>query len=185
MLDNDLIELLATRMELASATAGWNFPVVQKEQPTQQGIPTEPTIFLEKLFDNLYGFAARSNDIVTETDDFGPFPQMRETDKQLIETAFQISAWVIQDPTNTNLPTASDVVNYVSMFLRHRETIRAWAPLNVNLLRVTQIRNPYTEDDRHRNEATPSLDLILTHDRTLTLDVSSADTVVGDFYAIR
>lgn len=180
MLDNALIELFSDRLVSASAAAGWNYPVVQKQQPTQQGIPTEPTIFFEKLFDNAYGYAAYSNSVVV-TDDL---PQMFETDNQLMETVFQVSAWVIQNPDDLSIPTASDVLNYVNMYLRTRQTQRTWIGLGVNILRVTQLRNPYTEDDRHRNEATPSFDIVVTHSRTITVDVDSADHADGELHVV-
>src|ERR1700676_1394800 len=94
MLDNDLINLVATQLEAASAAAGWNYIVLQKDQPTQQGIPTAPTVFFEKLFDNNHGWPMDSNV-------YQPVPNnFLETETQMVNTTFQISALVIQDPTN-------------------------------------------------------------------------------------
>jgi hypothetical protein len=115
MLDNALINLLATSLEAASAAFEWNYIVVQKDEPTQQGIPTDPTIFFEKLFDTSRHFPMETYSVnaldATKLDD---------TEVQLVETVFQVSALVIQDPNNLSLPTASDVVNALRGFLISR-----------------------------------------------------------------
>lgn len=185
MLDNDLLALITTRLNAAVTAAGWMYmpptggtpapyPVLQKQQPTQEGIPYSPTIFFEKLFDQVYGFAdvSHSFDEGTST--------MTETETQLIATTIQISALVIQEPANLSLPTASDAANYVRSFFMARSNLRLLWAQNVNVLRVTQVANPYIEDDRHRNEATPSFDVVVTHQRTFASNIDYATSMIGE-----
>jgi hypothetical protein len=179
MLDNDLINLLATRLEAATAQAGWldstgaTYGVSQKQQPTQQGVTTVPQVFFEKLFDIAFGYPEVTNawDDVAQT--------LTEVETQLTETTFQISAMVIQNPADLTMPTTSDVVNFVRSFLVARQTIRLWQPQGVSILRVSQIRNPYIEDDRHRNEATTNFDIVVTHSRVLNNPVNYATEMDG------
>jgi hypothetical protein len=172
MTDNQLIQFMATQLDAASEASGWNYPVLQKNNPTLEGIPAAPAIFFEKLFDHAYGWPIESFVYNSTPDNFS------DNETQLYETTFQISALVIQDPENLNLPTASDVANYVKLWLTHPVTLQQFRSQNVGLLRVTQIRNPYFEDDRHRFEAHPNFDLVLTHDNTLTLTVPAANRAV-------
>lgn len=174
MNDNALINLLATQLEAASASAGWNYVVIQKDQPTQEGAPTAPTIFFEKLFDVGYGFPMvtyPSYSAVTNT-----FTQQED---QWTETHFQVSALVIQDPANLSLPTASDVVNYMKQYINGRACLAQLKASGVGILRVVDIRNPYFKDDREVYEANPNFDVILQHKRTITATVGASNQVIG------
>jgi hypothetical protein len=174
MLDNALIDLLATQLEAASALAGWNYSVIQKDQPTQEGIPTAPTIFFEKLFDHAYGWPELFySDYNPATNTF------TQTEKQWAETTFQVSALVIQDPTSLSLPTASDVVNYMKLFTNSRAAIKAFKAQGVSALRISEVRNPYFRDERHTFEANPNFDIVLQHQRTLVTTVGATNVVVG------
>jgi hypothetical protein len=173
MLDNALIAILATQLEAASSTAGWGYLVAQKNQPSQEGVPTAPTIFFEKLFDHEYGYPMR-------TDTYQPTPDnYAHVETQVVETTFQISALVPQDPTDLTIPTASDVVGYMKLFIQNSITLAAFVSSQVSMLRVSEIRNPYAIDDKDRFEASPSFDLVLQHNRTITLSVPAAVKVVG------
>jgi hypothetical protein len=170
MLDNQLIDLLATQLETASAAAGWNYMVIQKDQPTQQGVPTAPTIFFEKLFDSPHGWPIDSYVYQSAAGNF------TETETQMVNTTFQISALVIQDPSNLALPTASDVANFMQQYLSARWSINYFMAQDVGLLRVTSIRNPAFNDDRTLYEYTPNFDITLTHSRAVSGMVGSAAT---------
>jgi hypothetical protein len=175
MLDNALINLIATSLEAASAAFGWNYIVVQKDEPTQQGIPTDPTIFFEKLFDTSRHFPMEKYSVnafdATKLDD---------TEVQLVETVFQVSALVIQDPNNLSLPTASDVANALRGFLISRNNADGWRAQGVGTLPPSQVRNPYIQDDRNRNEAFPSFDISLTHSRANVAVIGTFTNVTGD-----
>lgn len=177
MRDKDLIILLAETLEAASAAAGWNYIVIQVNGPTQQGIPVDPAIFFEKLFDEPHGWPKA--DLVYDE----PNDVFKEGSVQTYLSHFQLSALVIQDPSNTDLPTASDVVNYLKQYLQARPTVSKFMAQGINSFRVTQVRNPYFEDDRHRFEARPSFDIVLTHDRSVVFDVPAAHTVDGAIVA--
>jgi hypothetical protein len=174
MNDNALIGVIATQLEAASASAGWNYAVVQKDQPTQEGIPTAPTIFFEKLFDVEYGFPMVSYPTYNQASN--TFTQQED---QWTETHFQVSALVIQDVTNLSLPTASDVVNYMKQYINSRACLAQLKAAGVGILRITDIRNPYFKDDREVYEANPNFDVILQHKRTITASVGASNKVVG------
>jgi hypothetical protein len=174
MTDNELIFLLAGQMDAALAQAGWSFLTIQKYQPTQQGIPSDPAVFFEKLFDHPYGHPG--NYLSLNADQLG----FSETSVQVYESLFQISTLVIQDPMNMSLPTASDVANYIKMYLVTPRSRAVFMAQNVGLLRVTEVRNPYFEDDRHRFEAHPSFDMNLTYLRDIVLPVPGTNIVEED-----
>jgi hypothetical protein len=173
MLDNPLIDLIATQAEAAIASAGWNYVVIQKNGPDQQGLPTNPGVFLEKIGDHRYGYKSVKQTYRPTTDDFA------ETETQVLETTFQISALVIQNPNDLTIPTASDVANYVCMYMQSNSVISNLRQQGVSILRVSDVRNPYFVDDRERFEGNPSFDLIVTHSNSITISVPSAEKVIG------
>jgi hypothetical protein len=178
MTDAQLIFLLAEQMDAAVEAGGWDYPVIQKNQPTQEGIPVNPAVFFEKLFDHPYGYTSHELDYNNDMASFS------ETTTQVYETTFQISALVIQNPSDLTLPTASDVVNYVKMFIATPTIRQIFMAQNVGLLRVTQVRNPYFEDDRHRMEAHPSFDIVLTYNKDIEMQIPGTNIIDGDIYPV-
>lgn len=176
MTDNDLFALLISTLNEQLAT--WNFAippgtivVQQKEQPVKQGIPTSQAIYLEKLFDHVYGSPAVSYS-------GSPTPNMVvQTEDQVYTSTFQVSALAIQKPGASQLlPTASDLASIARFILQRRVTIAKFKNLGVGILRVTDVRNPYFGDDRDRQEGMPSFDLVVTYVRTAAVTV---DSIVG------
>lgn len=173
MHDNELIIAFSGLLEEASAMSGWNYQVIQQAASTQEGIPSTPTIFFQKLFDDAHGWPAAKNVYDRTADKFN------ESSTQVVETTMQVSALVIQDPMNLTLPTASDVVNYMHLYLSSRPTIKRMLKMGFSQYRVKNVRNPYFEDDRHRFEANPSFDVVLTHERQIIFDTPAVHVVEG------
>lgn len=165
--------MLCASLDAASAASGWNYMVVQKNDPSRQGLPSHPAIFFEKLFDDKRGFPVVA-DLYDQTRDL-----YTEVETQVVETTFQISALVIQDPKNLSIPTASDVVNYLSQYLQSRVTINNWMSQGAAMLRITKVTNPIIIDDMDRFEAAPTFDVVIVHNKIISAEVPAAASVVG------
>jgi hypothetical protein len=175
MLDGQLISFLGA--EILTAVAASDFgpiEVVQKGQPTQEGVPDGPTVFFEKLFHTDVGWPMVSwvKDPLSD--------QYIEEVTQRIETTFQITALWWQDPLATKVVTASDLVNQVNLYFKLPSTIGRFLLNKISLLRVREVRNPYFENDRHQFEAHPSFDLVLTHNTSINTKVGAITTVNSD-----
>jgi len=161
VVDNDLIRLFLPIITAGLTAAGYAGVIVkQSNQPTQQGVPTAPTVFFSKVGDHRYGFLQRSDEWDEDEE------LMVHTEVQAYETTFQISALALQDPADTSLYTASDLVNEVAAIMQSdatRETLKAGG---VYILRVQDVTNPYFVDDGDNFEAMPSFDFILSHKQT-------------------
>lgn len=184
MTDNPLIVLFSSQLEAASAAAGWNYEVIQNYQPTQEGIPTAPIIFFEKLFDKAYGWAHSQFDKNPVRPPNWELNGFVATEEQWMETTFQVSALVIQDVDDLTLPTASDVALYVRQYITARVTQDILRAGGASILRVTDIRNPKFTDDRGLFEANPNFDVVLQHRSRLAIIIPGSDTVVGDIYPV-
>lgn len=158
MTDLELIAIVVPNIEAILASRSWPFVVVQKDQPTQQGIPSEATVFFEILFNRNYG-TNRTDYAYDETS--GDYT---ETETQAVISKFQISCLVPQNPSDTSIPTAQDVLEYISAALAGRHGARLFQTHGVNIFKVSEVRTNWFEDDNHQFENHPTFDLDIAHE---------------------
>lgn len=178
MKDSRVIELLAATLDKCAAIMAVEIgvdgiPVVQKDQPTQQGTNSGATIYFQKLFD-----VPRGTPRLTfgKDDETGVW---MDGIQQVYETHFQISALDWQDPTLTNINTASDLVNGVFQLLMIESMRSAMKAENLMVLRVDQVRNPSFENDKGQFEYHPNFDLVLTHNAMRQIPIDSTNVIDG------
>ncbi len=170
--DNSLIQLFLPIINAQLIVDGFTTTVVkQSNQPTMQGINTAPTVYFFKVANKRYGFLGR-NDVWDSV-----HSQMVHTESQYIESTWQFSALVLQNPSNLALPTASDLINDVASIMQSDKTRDILNASGVGVLRITDIRNPYFQDDRDNFEASPSFDITFVYQNIRT----STNPVITDF----
>jgi hypothetical protein len=180
MKDNDLIALFAGQLEAASAAAGWNYPVIQNYQPTQEGLPSDPFILFEKLFDHEYGWQVSSEYTLNAAPPPGyQLPDFVNNNFQWVESTFQVTSLVIQDVNDLTIPTPSDVCHYLKLWLNARTPMAVFRAAGASILRITDVRNAKFEDDRGLFEANPNFDVVLQHKRAIDFSIPGCDTVSG------
>jgi hypothetical protein len=165
--DNTLIQLFLPIIQSNLTADGYTNVVVQQaNQPTQQGIPTAPTVYFYKIGNRRYGFLGR-NDLWNSDSS-----EMMHHEKQYYETTFRIQTLVLQN-VQTPTYTASDLANEVACIMQSDTTLATLNTQGVGILRVTDISNPYFTDDRDNFEALPSFDftLLYLNDRLSTTPI--------------
>lgn len=163
MLDNQLIALIISTIiagETVANIAGT--PIKQAFQPTQQGVNTVPTAYIFKVGDRRVGYPYKAD--IWDTDN----EVMVHTELQQYETTFQISALATQNPATPSAYTASDILNLIAYILQSDTTIVTLEAQGVGIERIADVRNPYFLDDKQRNEASPSMDFVLTHKQIIS-----------------
>lgn len=152
--------------------------VAQNYQPTQQGVATRPTAFLEIIGHQRIGQPRREDyfDADTSTEIH------KETQKMI--TKFQLSALVKQDADSLTQLTAADVVNLIGMILQNSQTIEQIEAQGCGMLLEKDTRNPKFLDDYNRFEANPSLDFGITHDLIVTRSQNVLQSTELDIYVI-
>lgn len=178
MLDNQIIDAVATKIEAALAAAGWPYIVSQKTQPTQEGISNTPTVYIQKLFDQHYGPQSSTSTYNQTNKNFD------SKENQIVITTFQITSLVTQNPEDLSIPTASDVVNFVKMYLQHRRTIAEFKLIGLNLIQSKRIMNNDFIDDKARFQLHPSFDVEIQHERSIIRTVPSVTSAQGDLYRV-
>ncbi len=174
MLDNQLIALIIQVLLAGETTANIpGLPIAAAFQPQENGVNSEPTAFLHKLFDHPYGFLQTTDvyDDISQT--------IIHTESQKYETHFQLGALAIQNPNTPDQYTASDICNLCQSILRSDAARQTFQDQNVGIEKPGDVRNPAFLDDFQQYEYNPSFDFILTHDRVLvsTTPILSATTI--------
>lgn len=177
--DNDLIRLFRPIIIDGLTSLGYTeVPVLQANQPTQQGVVSSPAVYFYKVVDKRYGFLGREDKWDED------LSQMGHTESQWYETTFQISAYVQIDVNSLTQYTASDLVNSVAAIMQSDRTRAILMQEDVGILRVMEVRNPYFIDDKDQFEASPSFDFVLTHQQILKTVTPVVETVELDIYRI-
>lgn len=162
MLDNPLNALIITILNTGLAARSLSSILVkQKNQPTQQGANTLPTLYFFKITDYPYGFLKRTN----EWDENSLTEVHKE--QQTYLTSYQIDALAIQDPAATTGLTAADIVKTAKGILESDDARETFKQNDVQILKIRDIRNPVFKDDRNQFEASPSFDFTLSHSDTI------------------
>lgn len=170
MTDNDLIRLFLPIIQAGLTADGFVQVITQSSnQPRQQGIPSGPTVFFTKIHDKRYGWLGRFT------------KQTVHTETQWHETVFQVIALSVQNPLTPEQYSAANLVNEVASILQSENTHNLLIAQNVGIYRISEIRNPWFQDDRDQFEASPTFDFTLTHLQTRVNSVpviSSYDVVI-------
>jgi len=177
--DNTLIQLFLPIINAGLTADGFDgVTVMQSNQPSMQGINTAPTIYFFKIGNKRYGFLGRYNKWNANTS------QMVHTEAQYIESTWQMSALALQNPSNIDLPTASDYINEVASIMQSDATRDILNESGVGVLRVSDISNPYFLDDRDNFEAHPSFDITFVYENFRTNDSPVVSTLVPNFIGV-
>ncbi len=180
MTDKELAALFMSSLPplMATQTALTGVVLARKFQPRQQGAATGPIVYFFKVGDHNHGSPKREELLN------GAGVVFDQTQRQLVESTYQFSAWIPQSPQDVAAPTESDVLNIVSAIMQSDTIIQAFEAAGVGVLRITDVRNPYFVDEHDRFEAEPTFDIVLTHYRNLAFTVPAVDTYEANIYRV-
>jgi len=187
MTDNEISTLICAQLDLRmpqdpvlSTVPG--LTVVQNYQPRQQGPNADAAIYFVKQRDKRYGFPRVSDAYVAPTPP-DPVGSMRHDEAQDYESAYQFMALVPQSPVISG-PTESDVLNIVAGILSGDDTRAALRAQGLQILRITDVQNPYWSDETDRWEAAPSFEIVFTHERVRSTVAPVVSTYDASLYRI-
>lgn len=173
MLDKQIAALfmaeLLPRMQATPELAG--VKLARNYQARQHGANSSPYVYFFKLSDKRYGHTARRDywNVAASS--------MDHTEAQHYLSTYQFSAWIPQDPNDPASLTESDILNLVSCIMQSDAILSAFHAAGVGVSRVTDVRNPYVLDERDQFAATPSFDVVLSHQRTQTSTTPAVEII--------
>lgn len=179
MNDTPLFIMLRSLLIAGFAVQGQpTIEVKQKYQPTNQGAPLAPAIFLFKIGDRNYGHMQRAAVWNDGTEAF------TNREAQQLETTIQCSARSLLDPADLAQLTASDLVNLASGILNSEFAISTLSSQNVGIYKIEAIRAPFEVNDFDNFDQSPSFDFVVTHKRTLLWSVPTLESVESGIHPV-
>jgi hypothetical protein len=172
MTETALFTLLISIISAGLVSRGFvGVTVAQAFQPTQQGVPTGPSVHLFRLSDTPLGHVRRDSvwDIPTSL--------MTDTELQTMLSTFQVSALVTPNPADINALTAAALVRAVRQVMQSSATIAQLRTNGAAVYRVATIRNPSFRDDRRRNEFSPNFDFTISYDEISMAEAAPVETI--------
>ena len=164
MNDNDVIAIIIAILRSGFvALSQPSIVIKQNYQPTQQGVPDEPALFLHKIMAPRYGFPGRHSTYNTANANFDTVESIWRM------PTFQVSGLAQQDPNDIASLTASDIVEMAADILQTRATRQTLLDSEIGIFRIQQVRQLYFVNDKDRFEQEPSFDFTLSYRRTFNL----------------
>lgn len=121
----------------------------------QGDTPEGPAIIVNRTLTRMIGYPRRRS---RQTDS-----GWVKTQGQRYESTYHIEALVPQSPAEPTAMSEADVLNVARFILTCDAALVAFRSQNVGLLRVTEIRSNYIEDDKDQNEDVPFFEITFTH----------------------
>ncbi len=179
MRDNQMLQvLLPIVIDGLTARGITGVSVAQSYQPTQQGAASGRSVYIHKLGDNPVGHTGRSNEWNVADQ------EMEYQEIQAYQTNFQVNAMAIQDPSDINSITASDILKSVRQILQSSQAIELLRSNNLGILRISDLTNTPFVDDKGRYEYDPSFDFTLTHDDIFTSTSPVTESIEYNIYRV-
>jgi len=170
MTDKELLILIRAQLLAGLGRQGdTTTEVIASHQPRSQGRVDGPALYVYKLMDHRYGWQHRKQEYDAESGDISV------TEKQYMETSFQVTALYPQDPADTTGPTASDLASLAAMIVGSMTFGEAMKSQGAGVQRVMDILNPYFDNDRGQFEASPSFDFTVSHKRIMVDTAHAVD----------
>jgi hypothetical protein len=152
--------------------------VKQRYQPTTQGTPSGPAIFIHTEGPQFYGYPSRKDvfDSVSGA--------MVHTESQVCIATFQITGAAIQDQTNPAAVSVGDLVKAAALILNSDAARISLRSSGLAVERITQIRKTHYKDDKSRFEEDPTFDCSFVYTEVNTSANPATDKVTVTLYPI-
>ena len=179
MLEHDLWRVIITTLRAGlDAQAYPGVAIKQSFQPIKQGADTQDTVYLYKITSRRVGFQGRSEEYNATNDNFDV------TENYWIEGTYQLTALIERNINNSSSITSYDMADLCSGIMQSRSVRQQLLDSGIGILRITDVRNPFSIDDRDQFDQDASFDFILTYNQTIITTIDKATAIDCDIQQI-
>lgn len=148
-----------------------NYPITVQSafQPTQQGTQIAPFLAVNYVSGRRYGYPQVTEQVVTDINNGAM--SMERKENYWLEEVYQITAYAIASPNDINSPTAYTYATRAAAVLQSAQARKILLDNGAGFIRISEIRTPYFEDERGRNELSPSFDFTVSRQEQLIYSV--------------
>jgi hypothetical protein len=173
MKDNELITLI--KGELSTGLTRQSRPgvkVLQSYQPTQQGMSTDPVIYLHKLFDVRVGSPGHREEYDEDAQ------VMRRTTTEVIVATYQVSGALVYDYTDPDAVTPADMVKAAARVMQSPEFQQALVARGANIMRVSTVKGVDVAGDTPGYEQRPLFEIDVNHTDVYITEIPTIESFV-------
>lgn len=165
MTANETMALIISTLTTMMAQQGYPIAIQQSYQPTQQGAPIGPFVTVNYVSSRRYGYPQVLEQINQEAQ------TVDRTEIYWLEETYQITAFVTANPADISSPTAYTYATRAAAVLQSQQARNILLSNGIGFQRIIDIRTPYFQDDRDRQQLAPSFDLVVTRQEMLIYSV--------------
>lgn len=152
--------------------------IKQAFQPRKQGVNTQNTVYLFKITSRRIGHQGRRFDYNAGNNNFDG------TENYWLEATFQLTALIERDIQDSSSLTAYDIADLCAGILQTENARKQLIQSDIGILRIGEVRNPYSIDDRDQFDQDSSFDFVLTYNQTIASTVPVADPIEADIQRV-
>lgn len=152
--------------------------IKQSFQPRKQGVDSQDTIYLFKITSRRVGHQGKNFLYNQGNDNFDT------TENYWLEATFQLNAVIERDITDSNSLTDYDIVDLCGAILQASPARKKLLESGIGILKIGEVRNPYSLDDRDQFDQNSSFDFILTYNQTIASQVPKAEPIEADIQRV-
>lgn len=172
MTDNEVWSILTTTLNEALISAGFsNVEFSRSYQPRQQGAISNDALYATRISSLRYGWQGRKNIFNENNNNFD------HIEKWIIESTYQVSSEVEENPSEINPITSFDIISGVSAQLNSLAVIKNLKSQNINILRITDIRTPFFKNENDRYESEPSFDFTISYEQSNMIVIPAVNNI--------
>lgn len=176
--DNEVWALIITALSDMMIELGLPCVVQQAYQPTQQGVPTEPTLAVNSITSTRYGFPEDTSYYDEGLD------EIVQRQSYWLERTYQVEALAIQNPQTPGSPTAFDYLDAAAAILQTEKVVQYFTNNGIGILRIQPLRVIYIVDDRDQHEQVPSFDFTLSYQQILLSTAVPITEITAEIYEV-
>lgn len=179
MTESDVWQVIISTLRAGLDLQGFNnVEIRQSYQPIKTGVSTNPTAYLFKVTSQRVGWQSRKyrynmgNDYFDCNGDYW------------IEATYQLTAQVERDINDINSLTSYDIADKCAAVLQTDESLNNFLVNGIGIQAITDVRNPFSLDDRDQFDQDASFDFVLSYNQEIMTTVPKADPIEPDIYRV-
>lgn len=169
MTANETLALIISTLGTMMGQLGYPIAVQSAYQPTQQGTQAAPFLAVNYISSRRYGYPQVQENVVVDNNN-GTMTMSR-VETYWLEEVYQIAAYAIPSPTDITSPNAYTYAARAAAVLQSAQARKILLDSGAGFIRISEIRTPYFEDERGRNELSPSFDFTVSRQEQLIYSV--------------
>ena len=170
-----IIGVLRTGLDVQGLNA---IAIKQSFQPRKQGANSQDTIYLFKVTTKRVGSQGRKYEYNENNDEFDG------QENYWIEATYQLTPVINRDVSDSSSRTSYDIADLCAAILQSYDARKKLLESGIGILRIGDIRNPFSTNDREQFQQDSNFDFTLTYQQIYSTTVPVADPIEQDMQRV-